>query len=308
MENHDPLPNTYRTKSIGAMASKANMPLHQNDQAANRTTPYLEAPESPSKRDKLLSIPSKTKAKSKALLTKIKDVVPTDSRDEERHSAEQHPNRRETIGLPESPEQKSSVRKMSDKTKNSLHTAANAIAHPQEAAKAKITRTAASKISTVQRGRPSRSANVELLEAYDSLSRAESSNSSRQVTSDDEPDEVDTTAHRERIAKLEAAMENARVAWATSHVRRVRVVPKREVKLPRTHEYLKDAQKQPPMNVDWLEWLGHVRSERSFMHIKLIIGNRCCSTTRRTLVLNTLTILTSYHSTLTRSKSILRGP
>ena len=288
------------------MAGKANsiMPLHQNDQAVNRKPPHHQEPESPSKKDKLLGIPSKTKAKSKALLTKIKDTAPENSGDEERYDEEQYPNRRETLGLSKSPEQRSSGRKISDKAKNSLHTAASAIIHPQQAAKGKITRAAASKISTVQRGRPSRSANVELLDAYDSLSRAESSNSSRHITSDDEADEIDTTAHRERIAKLEAARESARVAWATSHVRRVRVVPKGEVKLPRTDEFLKDAEKKSLMNVDWLEWFGHVRLGRGFMRIKLMIGKRCCSITHRTLALNTLTISTSYHSTLTRSKSI----
>ena len=284
MENPNLLLNKHRMTGIGPAASKANIPLHENDQAANRTPPYLEAPESPRKRDRLISISSKTKAKSKALLTKIKDAAPSEVGEEDRHG---YPNRRETLGLPESPEQKSSGKKISDQTKKSIRTAASAIAHPQQAVKNKVTRTAASKISTVQRGRPSRSANVELLKAYDSLSRAESSNSSRHLTSDDDAEEVDTAAHRGRIAQLEAAREDERVAWATSHVRRVRVVPKGQVKLPRTEEFLKDAQKKSLTSVDWLEWFGHVRYARRYGSIMLILYYRCCFTIRRTLALNT---------------------
>ena len=311
MEKIDPLHGSHRVMSNGSASGKADgrMPLQQNDQAINQTSARLGEPESPSKRDKLLSLPSKTKAKTKVLLTKIKDDSPRIAkRDEEEDGIDEALNRRETLGLPESPGHKSTARKISDKTKNSLHSAASAVAHPRQTVKNKVTRTAASKISTVQRSRPSRSANVELLEAYDSLSRVESSKSSRHATSDDETEEIDTTAHRERIANLEAARESARVAWATSHVRRVRVVPKGEVKLPKTDEFLKDAQKKSMSNVNWLEWLGHVSSRNGLDMALLTTYHRCCSTTRRTLALNTLMILTGCHTTSIPSRFISRGP
>ena len=295
MEKVDPVPGTPRVMSNGSATSKAegHTPLQENKQAINQTSTRLEELESPGKRDRLRNLPSKTKAKTKVLLTKIKDDSSKSPKEEE-----QSLNYRESLGLPESPGRKSAAKKISEKAKDSLHSAASTVAHPRQTAKDKITRTAASKISAVQRSRPSHSANIELLEAYDSLSRVESSNSSRLVTSDEEVEEVDTTAHRKRIANLEAARESARVAWATSHVRRVRVVPKGEVKLPRTDQFLKDAQKKSVFNVDWLEWLGHVSLTNGWAWPLLMIHHRCCYTIRKTLALNTLMILTNYPSTL----------
>ena len=134
--------------------------------------------------------------------------------------------------------------KTADKTLGAIQSIGNAVVHPIKSAKKTATRTTAGQLSKAERPFLSQEADLELLKAHDNLKRAESTNSSKQGTPDEEQE-----SHRDKIRELEERRESLSAAWTTSrHVRRVRVVPKRHFNIPNNEHG----------NDDWLKWLGHV--------------------------------------------------
>lgn len=133
------------------------------------------------------------------------------------------------------------------------------IKNPKDALKDKATRTTAGKLSEVQRPYLSPDADAELLAAHDDLSHAESSRSSWQVTSDEDPD-LSVGEYRDKLQALKAQRDSLRVGYTTSrHVTRVRVVPKRHLDFPETNSFYKRRSEGEVTNsYDWVKWLGYV--------------------------------------------------
>ena len=131
--------------------------------------------------------------------------------------------------------------------------------NPKDALKDKATRTTAGKLSKSQRPYLSRDADAEFLDAHDELSRAESSRSSGQVTSDEDLD-VSVGECKNKLQGLKAQRESLRVGYTTSrHVTRVRVVPKRHLDFPERDAFFKRRREGEVTNTyDWLKWLGYV--------------------------------------------------
>ena len=131
--------------------------------------------------------------------------------------------------------------------------------NPKEALKDKATRTTAGKLSKSQRPYLSRAADAEFLDAHDNLSRAESSRSSGQVTSDEDHSES-VGEYRDKLQAMKAQRESLLVGYTTSrHVTRVRVVPKRHLDFPERNTFFKRRREGEATNTyDWLKWLGYV--------------------------------------------------
>jgi hypothetical protein len=111
-------------------------------------------------------------------------------------------------------------------TKGKLKAASDAIAHPRRTIRNKVTRTAAGKISTVQRPFLSGNHDRDLLAAHDELNEAISSHSSA-YGGESTGWESDEYQARQKVEKIEEARENAKIAWAIGrHVQRVKVVGK----------------------------------------------------------------------------------
>jgi hypothetical protein len=109
-------------------------------------------------------------------------------------------------------------------TKDKLKAAADVVAHPRRTIRNKVTRTAAGKISTVQRPFLSGNHDRDLLAAHDELNEATSSHSS-DCGGESAGWESDEYQARQKVEKVEKARENAKIAWAIGrHVQRVRVV------------------------------------------------------------------------------------
>jgi hypothetical protein len=108
--------------------------------------------------------------------------------------------------------------------KDKLKTANNTVAHPRRTIRNKVTRTAAGKISTVQRPFLSGGHDRDLLAAQDELDEVIPSQSSAPGT-ETSGCESDEHSAQQKVEKVEEARENAKIAWAIGrHVQRVRVV------------------------------------------------------------------------------------
>ena len=148
--------------------------------------------------------------------------------------------------------------KTADKALGTMQTIGNAVLHPKDAIKRGATRTTAGQLSKAERPYLSRKADLEFLQAHDNLKQAESSGSSKQVTSDEEQDPL-VSSQRDKIKEMEAHRESLRAAWTTSrHVRRVRVVPKRHIKFPENESFVERDEHGNFVRYDWLTWLGYV--------------------------------------------------
>lgn len=146
-----------------------------------------------------------------------------------------------------------------DKTREVLQSITTTIAHPKRTIISKVKKTAAGTLSSVQRPHFSHREDLEFLEAHDSLSRAESTKSSRQATSDDNnEDDTATSDCRDKIVALEEHRESIRVAWTTSHIDRVRVVPKEHLKFPDQEAFVERDENGSQVRYRWEKWLGYV--------------------------------------------------
>ena len=153
--------------------------------------------------------------------------------------------------------------KTADKTLGAIQSIGNAVVHPINSAKSTATRTTAGQLSKAERPFLSQKADVDLLHAYDDLERAESTNLSKQGTSDEEQNLL-IDGHRDKVQEMEEQREGLRAAWTISrHVRRVRVVPKRHINFPDNEYFVERDERGECVRYDWLKWLGYVIPQRS---------------------------------------------
>ncbi|KAI4148447.1 MAG: hypothetical protein L6R39_002795 [Caloplaca ligustica] len=139
-----------------------------------------------------------------------------------------------------------------------LQAVAAGIVHPKQAFKGKATRSTAGRLSKVERPYLSKDMDLDLLEAHDDLSRAQSTSSSARHTTEDDTD-PGTDGLKDRVARLEAHRESLRAAYTTSRlVQRVRVVPKRHIKFPGDEYFVERNDQGERIRYDWLKWMGYV--------------------------------------------------
>ncbi|KAL8835685.1 MAG: hypothetical protein Q9170_003224 [Blastenia crenularia] len=138
-----------------------------------------------------------------------------------------------------------------------LHTVVKGIKHPKQGIKSKATRSAAGRLSRVERPYLSKAMDTELLEAHDHLSRAQFIASSADKISKEDPDPWGDGC-KERVEQLEARRESLRAAYTTSRlVRRVRVVPKRHINFPGEDYFIVKDDQGNVATYDWLKWIGY---------------------------------------------------
>lgn len=148
--------------------------------------------------------------------------------------------------------------KAADKSLGAIQSIGNAVVHPIKSAKSTATRTTAGQLSKAERPFLSQKADMEFLQAHDSLKCAGSTSSSKQGTSEEEQESL-IGGHRDKIREMEEHRESLRAAWTTSrHVRRVRVVPKRHINFPNNEYFVERDEHGEFVRCDWLEWLGYV--------------------------------------------------
>lgn len=178
------------------------------------------------------------------------------------------------------------------KVQTNLQTVAAAILHPKEGVKGKATRSTAGRLSRIERPYISKDMDIEILEAHDNLSRAQSVSPSE----DPKPSNGD---FKEKVEKLEAQRESLRAAHTLSrYVQRVRVVPKRHIKYPKTEYFVEQDDESKHAGYDWLKWIGHVGIPSWYSVRKLLKNVSTCSSIPRIFLDSTSMILTYSHSIL----------
>ena len=233
------------------------VPRLSGEQADAPANGILNRMDGGAKRKKLRAFTNKTKAKTKKFLKFEDGELTSEGSVNEDHGILQNLERDPAFNQNEFSKQKRwHDGGTSHRSMGTLGSIATTVAHPVKAIKSKATRTTAGQLSKVERPFISQKADLEFLEAHDKLYNVESSRSSNQATSDSEGDNV-VMANRERIKEMQEHRESLRVAWTTSkHVRRVRVVPKRQMEFPDNDSFIrKDSDGK---HFDWLSWLGYV--------------------------------------------------
>lgn len=213
--------------------------------------------EGSSKRKRLSTLTSKTKAKTKKIL-KMKSTT-----DDQSDSEEEGPLNMLEHNPAFNPSELRKQRrfrpgKSAEKALGTMQTVGKAFIHPKDTIKKGATRTTAGQLSKAEHPYLSQKANLDFLQAHDDLKQAESTSSSKQVTSDEEQEDS-IVSQRDKLKKMEEHRESLRVAWVTSrHVRRVRVVPKRHINFPKDEYFVERDERGQVIRYDWFKWLGYV--------------------------------------------------
>lgn len=211
----------------------------------------IHGSEKPTKTQKLRALSSKTKEKTKKTLAMNKKPILANK------NALSTTDFESTVDANQLADQKPMSNDRSiKKASKALRSIASAVVHPKDAIKGKATRATAGNLSTISRPFLSQKADLDFLNACNDFEKAKSSRSSRKVDSDDE-DSLSKT-RQEKVKELEAYRESLFVRWTTSKVGRVRVVPKRHIKLPQSSDFAERDAQGNPLGHDWLRWLGHV--------------------------------------------------
>ena len=185
--------------------------------------------------------------------------------------------------------------KTAEKTLGAIQSIGNAVVHPMQSARSAVTRTTANQLSKAERPFISQKSDVEFLQAHENLNRAESTSASKLGTSEEEQESL-IGGHQSKIREMEDNRESLRAAWTTSrHVRRVRVVPKRQINLPDNEYFVERDNHGAFVRYDWLKWLGYVMLYRSRRFDRVLIScGRILSTIPKTSAPNTLMTLKSF--------------
>ena len=248
-----------------------------------------------SKRHGFSGLTRRTKATTKKFL-KL-DGAPEDARSEERREGLLDDMKHDPAFNSSQLIKKKSFRpgKTADKTLGAIHSIGNAVVHPMQSARRTVTRTTANQLSKAERPFISQKSDVEFLQAHESLNRAESTSPSKQGTSEEEQESL-IGGHRDKIREMEENRESLRAAWTTSrHVRRVRVVPKRQINLPDNEYCVERDDHGAFVRYNWLKWLGYVKLHRSRWFDRVLMSRgRILSTIRKTSAPNTSMTLKSF--------------
>ncbi|MCJ1246765.1 hypothetical protein MMC30_003974 [Trapelia coarctata] len=259
-QNRAPTNQTHRTSySSDTNTISSHSDAAENDGHSERGSNSIKL----SKKSKLHSLKSKTKAKTKALLhlepSEPPITVEADCEDGGALSNIQNdPAFHPTRVIEEADKLLGEQRGPVDKTVDRLKNLGTTIAHPRTAIKTKAKKTTAAGLSSTHPPQLSQRADQQLLELHDDLSRAEW-RSSMVVTSDEEEcGDTDVDHRKDKITKLEEYRESMRVAWATKHIDRVRAVPQELVPKPKREAFMDRNENGEILHFKWAEYLGHL--------------------------------------------------
>ena len=153
-----------------------------------------------------------------------------------------------------------------EQAKAAAEVSAWSLAHPKQAAKDKVMRLAAGKLSSIQKPHALPKTGLELLHAHDAFSTSGSPGSSRGPSPDRERINRDWHRNHTRVERLEQHRDSMWVAWTTRHTHRVRVVPKEHVTIPDNDCFVQRDSEGNFVRYKWEKWLGYVSTR-----------NHCCS-------------------------------
>ena len=212
------------------------------------------------KRSRLYTVGSRTKAKTKKLLKIVPHESPGNGAAHEKENLLKSIHDNPAFRSNKLERKKNiSLKEAADKTLEALQTATSTIVNPTKATKSKVSRTTAAQLSKIERPFLSLRADLELLEAHDNVDRAWSSQSSDHASSGkDDGSRSLSEECRGRVEALEARRESLRVAWTTSQIERVRVVPKRHIVLPANEAFVEKDSQGNVLRYQWERWLGYV--------------------------------------------------
>ena len=225
-----------------------------------------------SKRKKLRNLTLKTKTKTKKLLnvdSSKSEAEPENLEALRKLKDDPAFNPSELVNQKTSP-----TGGKTDKPIDVFQSIVNTVTHPKRTVITKVKKTTAGNLSTVQRPLLSQRADLNFLEAHENLSRAESTSSSRHAISGEEDEEWEdpaTAKYRDKVATLEAHRESLRVAWTTDHIKRVKVVPKRQIMFPETEAFIERDEKGSQTRYKWEKWLGYVCACVSYLEALMLI-------------------------------------
>lgn len=249
LERHDALSNpTSNVESSGLAPLEANgssvfdtasrrCGKKRSLDDSSRSSDHLNTQESKtgspsSRRNKLRLLASKTKEATKRLLN---------APDQQERPKDLPQNNNQSLRVLESDAafnlsqlntEHHSEKGMVAKIQVNLQAVAAGVMHPKQGVKGKATRSTAGRLSRIERPYLSKNMDIELLEAHDNLSWAQSMASSAREISKEEADPWSDDC-KERVQQLEARRESLRAAYTTGRlVQRVRVVPKRHMDFP----------------------------------------------------------------------------
>ena len=238
--------------------SNGHVPISPIEQRGSSDDGSIDKMPGPSKRKRLSSIKIGAKANTKRLFKVDGAARDDDSEQEERRGLDilGHDPAFNTSHLVK--RRRFRPGKSAEKALNTITSIGNAVIHPKDSLKSQATKTTAGQLSKAGRPYLSQKADLEFLQAHDNLKQAESTSSSKQGTSDEDQKSL-ISGHRDKIREMEAHRESLRAAWTTSrHVRRVRVVPKRHINLPKNDSFVERNASGEVLRYDWLRWLGYV--------------------------------------------------
>ena len=183
----------------------------------------------------------------------------------------------------------------SNKTSRALHSVAHTIAHPRKTIKRKVKRSTAWGFTPVDQSGISKKKDVELVDAYDDLSRAESK---QMLALPRQGAKAAVSRRQERIVTLETERKISQVEWATSHINRVRVVSRSQIQPVKGDSFREwwHGESQIP----WKDVIGHVRPQNAVHHSSGLTYPRMSYSLRKSLVHITLMISMSCLSISTR--------
>ncbi|KAL8722824.1 MAG: hypothetical protein Q9225_000773 [Loekoesia sp. 1 TL-2023] len=291
LERRDALPNpTSDVESSGTALLETNgssvfdtptrrggkkRSLDDSSQSSDQSNMQESKTGSPSsRRNKLRLLASKTKEATKRLLN---------APDQQERSKDLPQNNNQPLHVLESDAafnlgqldtEHRSEKRVAAKIQVNMQAVAAGIMHPKRGVKGKATRSTAGRLSRIERPYLSKNMDIELLEAHDNLSRAQSVASSARETSKEEAAPWSDDC-KERVQQLEARRESLRAAYTTGRlVQRVRVVPKRHIDLPGAGQFLRRDKQRGRMRHDWLKWIGYVSALTYAYVIYIVVRNR----------------------------------
>ena len=219
-----------------------------------------ESFDKPSRKSRLRKLTSKTKVRTKRLLN-IESASLLSAQVNDEHNEALRYVQEDLAFNPSRLTQRKSTKigGTTDKTIGVLQSISTTVIHPKRAIIGKAKRTTAGNLSSGQGPQLSEQVDHEILKAHDNLSQAQSNISSKHGTSDDnEAEDEETNDCRDRIAVLEAHRESLAVAWTSSHIDRVRVVPKQHFRFPDPEAFIKRDDTGSQVGYKWEKWLGNV--------------------------------------------------
>ncbi|MCJ1394472.1 hypothetical protein MMC18_007350, partial [Xylographa bjoerkii] len=136
-----------------------------------------------------------------------------------------------------------------DKNLHNLHSVGRAIIHPRKTAQSKAHRKTAQQLARMQRPQLSDVADLEFLEAQETIDAGTKDTSVNGNSAG--------LSAQEKAKLLEAHRDSTLVAWTTKHIDRVAAIHKLQIKWPDAEAFIHRDEKGNVVRYRWERWLGY---------------------------------------------------